>query len=199
MVRLTVFCGVVVLLALLWTIPVDAEIQPQYMNSFCFENDPDLAGLGDLSILTWEWASGRSILAEAPNLAGGAQMNREHILLASGNQLKFTPPSTALVSGKAPDGVFRLMKPLGSSSKSLMDKCIGNRRIPGMKLALCTAGTDGSAKSTLVRFELKNVTVTSYRVWGPGAGPRKGLVGVPANKPLVEISIAYGSLKVSTE
>jgi len=187
--------GLVVVLA----IPATAEIQPQYLNSFQVTGDPDLARLADIPILTWEWASGRSILAEAPNAVGAGQMNREHILLASGGPLKFTPPSKTIVGGQAPAGVLRLTKTWDASSVAIMSRCTGNRRIPGMKLALCSLGPSGAGKTTLITLVLKDIAITSYRVWGAGAGPRKGLLGVAPNQPIEQLSLAYGGLQVLLE
>jgi type VI protein secretion system component Hcp len=187
-------CGVVLLIV----VPVHADLQPKYVNSVTVQNDADLAGLGEIPVLAWEWASGRAILSEAPNLAV-SQMTREHILLASGSQRKFTPPAKNLLPGKAPGGVLRLTRPVGKASQALMSRCTTNRTIPSMKLALCGLGAGGSGKTTLLRLELKNVSVTSYRLWGPKAGPRKELVGVPVSKPVEEISLAYGEMRIFLE
>ena len=193
--KLLLLCGLVLVLA----IPATAEIMPQYLNSFTLSGDPDLTKWGDIPVLAWEWASGRSILEEAPNVASAGEMTREHILLASGGQFKFTPPAKTLVDGQAPAGVIRLTRVLDPSSPDIMLRCTRNRRIPGMKLALCSPGPNGAGKSTLIRFELTDVIITSYRVWGAGAGPRKGLLGVSPNQPIEQLSLAYGGLHIFLE
>ena len=113
-----------------------------------------------------------------PKLLGASGAGKSTPISSAG-AMKFTAPiDSALARQKGKPANFSCVKWVDKSSVRLSSFCRSGRAFPNAKLALCSAVGD---KQVIMSFELTNVRIASYTMWGPGFAPPE---------PLAEYDIA---------
>lgn len=103
------------------------------------------------------------------------------------NAVSATSAAGGRATGKTSFGDLMITKNIDKSSPKLMEFLVTGKYIPKVDLHLVKKGRDGKS-NVYLRYELKNVLITSYQVSGDAAD---------SNNPAIEnVSLSYTGINV---